>query len=652
MAIIGDGVRPGVTPVVYIAGAGRSGSTLLANLLGSVSGLTSVGELRFLWERGIGEQARCGCGATVPTCTFWRAVLMRAYGSDVPDVASMVSADRHLLRLRSLRALTRADPEPGALGADAEWYLESLVRIYQAASAESGGVLVDSSKLVGFGYLLQRSPAIDLHVVHLVRDPRGVAHSWNLSRGRDDRGLGSARMRRERVSTSAALWDVHNAGASRLFGANVARYARVRYEDLVADPRAALTPVMHMLGLAPETLPISDDDAIRLIGGHTVAGNPNRMVTGRTRLRPDVTWQSAMPIGQRVAVTTICSPLLHQFGYPIIKAGSTDQGEVPGRVEARRFLEDMRGPRRFVVLVGRNLRWMREQGIARVLEEKEIDPIRVLPVAARKWRYRRNGATPRGQGIPVFLVGLQRSGTNMLLRGVGAAPQVEVHNENDHRAFDRYKLKSLDVIEEIVTSSRHSHVLFKPLCDSHRIDQILDTLRTERPGRAVWAYRDVDGRVRSALAKFGDGNLQVLREFASGVNTTRWHVQRISDESAKLVRSFDFESLSAESGAALMWLIRNRLYFELGLDKRDDVHLMSYESMLSNPERTMSGLCDFLGFPYDASLVRHVTGREPTYRDPLKIDPVIRAHCDDLARRLRERAAVDQSDDFRIASER
>ena len=169
----------------------------------------------------------------------------------------------------------------------------------------------------------------------------------------------------------------------------------------------------------------------------------------------------------------------------------------------------------------------------------------------------------------------------------------------------------------------------------------------------MWAYRDVDGRVRSALAKFGDGNLQVLREFASGVNTTRWHVQRISDESAKLVRSFDFESLSAESGAALMWLIRNRLYFELGLDKRDDVHLMSYESMLlESANAPCRGLCDFLGFPYDASLVRHVTGREPTYRDPLKIDPVIRAHCDDLARRLRERAAVDQSDDFRIASER
>ena len=62
-------------------------------------------------------------------------------------------------------------------------------------------------------------------------------------------------------------------------------------------------------------------------------------------------------------------------------------------------------------------------------------------------------------------------------------------------------------------------MLFKPLCDSHRTDHLLDDLRTASPGRAVWVYRDVDGRVRSALAKFGDGNRQVLREFADGTNT-------------------------------------------------------------------------------------------------------------------------------------
>ena len=41
--------------VLLLAGSGRSGSTVLANLLGSVEGAFSGGELRYLWERGLRE---------------------------------------------------------------------------------------------------------------------------------------------------------------------------------------------------------------------------------------------------------------------------------------------------------------------------------------------------------------------------------------------------------------------------------------------------------------------------------------------------------------------------------------------------------------------------------------------------------------------
>ena len=41
------------TTVLYVAGAGRSGSTLLDNLLGQIPGFFSAGELRYVWERGL-----------------------------------------------------------------------------------------------------------------------------------------------------------------------------------------------------------------------------------------------------------------------------------------------------------------------------------------------------------------------------------------------------------------------------------------------------------------------------------------------------------------------------------------------------------------------------------------------------------------------
>ena len=218
-----------------------------------------------------------------------------------------------------------------------------------------------------------------------------------------------------------------------------------------------------------------------------------------------------------------------------------------------------------------------------MLEEKEIDPVRTVPVAVRKWRYRRTSPVPPGAARPVFVVGVQRSGTNMLLRGLGNAPEVEVHNENDRRAFERYKLRGPHTVAGLVDRSRHSHVLFKPLCDSHRTDELL-ALRDPDAGHGrsgPTATSTAGSAPRSPSSATATG--RCCGEFAAGVNTSRWHVQRISPESAAFVRSFDYDTMTAESGAALMWLIRNRLFFDLGLDRRADVHLVSYNSFLADP---------------------------------------------------------------------
>jgi hypothetical protein len=373
---------------------------------------------------------------------------------------------------------------------------------------------------------------------------------------------------------------------------------------------------------------------------HTVAGNPSRMASGPVLVRPDDEWVSRLPARRRLVITAAAAPLLHRYGYPW-RSGDTGEPAGPARPagrDRRRFVEDMSGLERSVARVRRNVGWVREQGVARALEEKEIDPLRTVPARLAQRRYRRGGGAAE-PAMPVYVVGVQRSGTNMLVRGFGLAPEVAVYNENDRRAFERFKLKDDAVLASLIASSPHAYVMFKPLCDSHRVDHLLDGVRSQRPGRAVWVFRDVEGRVRSALAKFGDGNLQVLREYAAGVTTTRWHTQRISAASADLVRSLDYDRLSPASGAALIWLIRNRLFFELGLDHRPDVRLVSYNAFLAAPEATMQGLCSFLDFPWRSQLTRHVSGRSPTYRQPLDIDPLIRAECDALAIRL-EAASV------------
>jgi hypothetical protein len=284
--------------------------------------------------------------------------------------------------------------------------------------------------------------------------------------------------------------------------------------------------------------------------------------------------------------------------------------------------------------VRRHLGWLRTQGLARLVEEDRLDPVDRAVTLLGKWRWRVTHRSRPDGGAPVFLVGLQRSGTNMLVRGLERAPEFEVFNENHRAAFSRFRLRPDPVIRRLADASRHPYILFKPLCDAHRTAELLDGLGTRQPGRALWVYRSVDGRARSALAKFGDANLQALREIAAGGGRHRWEAQRLSPDSLDLVASFDWTRMSAASAAALFWLVRNRLYFERGLDRRPDVLLVSYDAALRDPASELRRICGFLGFPYRPELAAHIAPRPPATAGPLAVDARVRACCEELAARL------------------
>ena len=53
-------------------------------------------------------------------------------------------------------------------------------RTYAAIAQVSGRrVVIDSSKHASLAFCLSTSPALDLRVVHVIRDSRAVAYSWS-----------------------------------------------------------------------------------------------------------------------------------------------------------------------------------------------------------------------------------------------------------------------------------------------------------------------------------------------------------------------------------------------------------------------------------------------------------------------------------------
>src|SRR5450432_3375221 len=70
--------QSGDVKVLFLAGKGRSGGTLLASLLGQIPGFFNAGELNRLWDSGLEHNRRCGCGRPIQECEAWKPVLAAA----------------------------------------------------------------------------------------------------------------------------------------------------------------------------------------------------------------------------------------------------------------------------------------------------------------------------------------------------------------------------------------------------------------------------------------------------------------------------------------------------------------------------------------------------------------------------------------------
>jgi hypothetical protein len=311
--------RTGVK-VLYIVAGTRSGSTLLDRLLGSMDGYFSSGELRYLWERGLIEGRRCGCGSHVSECPVWSKVLQVDLGDGPVTTrmpADVVAMQRATLRTRHTWRVLRARREEltgTMLGRTAE----IAERLYRAVAAVTGTrVVVDSSKLPSDGALLRLMPRIDPYVVHLVRDPRAVAFSWQRRKTEHDRQT-AAEMPRWSVTSTGINWLAVNAASEALLAhMGKGRRLRVRYEDFVQRPREVVERIAAMVGEPKAELPFTGMHTALIAPNHTVSGNPDRFTSGPVTLRSDDEWTHALAPAGRLITTGLALPLLPRYRYPV-----------------------------------------------------------------------------------------------------------------------------------------------------------------------------------------------------------------------------------------------------------------------------------------------------------------------------------------------
>ncbi|MFC0534074.1 sulfotransferase family protein [Phytohabitans kaempferiae] len=290
-----------MTRVLFVAGSGRSGSTLVTNVLGQADGVFAAGELRYLWQRGAVEDRPCGCGEPFTRCPVWTSVMKEVDA----DPAAVVEALRHRLRMRRLPAMLwrrRVESHP------------AIPALYAALGDR---LVVDSSKLPPYGLLVDGLPGVEMRVLHLVRDPRAAAFSWRRRRGLDGPG-DKALMSRPPVAKAALLWLVWNATTALLWRRS-GRYLRVRYEDFAADPAGVSERIAAFAGVLA---PAFTGNTVHLAPTHVVAGNPSRHRTGDTPVVVDDEWVRGLSRPAFALVTAVTAPLLWRWRYPLRRHSS------------------------------------------------------------------------------------------------------------------------------------------------------------------------------------------------------------------------------------------------------------------------------------------------------------------------------------------
>jgi hypothetical protein len=299
--------------VIYIAGAGRSGSTLIQSILGQQPGVCALGEVSELWTEGFGKNGLCGCNRAFLECDFWQSVTHHAYGQ-APDVEAI----RRLARSVDSRGATPLHLIGGgtrAFRATTRSYSDVLLRLYRSALKCSGAtVLVDSSKHSNHGLVLARDSRLSLHIVHLIRDPRAVVFSWmrlvrNLNVGEREVFLSRYSPRQ-----SALAWNLRNITAT-LAGRRAETYTRVRYEDFAAQPKATIAKILAAANHRGAPVSFASEHEVTLEPTHIMWGNPKKFSYGRIPIELDDEWRHSMRWRDRATVAALTWPLAKAYGY-------------------------------------------------------------------------------------------------------------------------------------------------------------------------------------------------------------------------------------------------------------------------------------------------------------------------------------------------
>ena len=290
--------------VIYIGGIEHNGSTLLGLTLGNHPQIECVGELSQLPRIGWAGNHPCACGRDIADCEYWSDIRMAWSDMTGEDIDVLLSGENNFDRNSSFPRLLleKYIQSPAFVN-----YCDQTLSLYKAIKKVSGKpVIVDTSKRVSRALALSMMDGVDLRLIHLIRDARGVAYS----------SANPKRARQRAWWKTAARWRTIN-GLFRIARPIIGedKTLQVRYEDFIDSPDRTLDEIGCFIDVDLTSIAETLSSGRTLASGHIGIGNGFLQGEKEIVLQRTISWPMKMSIDDQRNVWRVTAGSMRYYGY-------------------------------------------------------------------------------------------------------------------------------------------------------------------------------------------------------------------------------------------------------------------------------------------------------------------------------------------------
>ena len=280
------------TNIIYIMGAGRSGTTALATFLGNNNEIENIGEMHQFFEYLDGNK-ECSCGKSLNECNFWRNKIdfpIQNFSKNIRQLSEKMESHSAIIK-HILSSFSKIEYEQ---------YIALHQLILDSIQSDTKkSIVLDSSKYLGRVLALNKLDNIELKIIYVVRDVRGVINSFS-----------------KKVQTSKSpLSTIVYYMLVNLVAEFISRFIlrkkviKIRYEDLINNPNSLFDRLEGFLNLNLKDIKDKIGKQKSFEIGHIIGGNRLKK-NKEIYYTKDVSWEKKFNWVERSVYYILAAPIM------------------------------------------------------------------------------------------------------------------------------------------------------------------------------------------------------------------------------------------------------------------------------------------------------------------------------------------------------